>query len=49
LEQVQCKHRDLLILQAIGRDFTTFAIKDKPVGAVPVLNDIETFVDFLPQ
>jgi hypothetical protein len=36
----------LLIISAIAGDFTAFAKQDEVVGTVPVLNDIQTFVDF---
>ena len=43
------ENRLFLVLEPVGGDFTTLAIEDKPVGAVPVLDDIEPRVDLLAE
>jgi hypothetical protein len=40
LEQVKRVHGDLLIFKPIARDLATLAKEDKPVGAVPGLDDV---------
>ena len=35
-----------LIPYAVGGNLTTFAKEHKAVGAIPVLHDIQPFVDF---
>jgi hypothetical protein len=41
LEQVQREHRNFLIFTAIGRELSAFAVKDKIVGAIPVLYHVQ--------
>jgi hypothetical protein len=46
LQQVQRQHRHLLIFSAIGRDLAPFANENEVVGTVPVLDDIESLLNF---
>ena len=46
MKTMQRQNRNFLIFETIGSDFATLAKKDKGVGAVPVLHNIKTFVDF---
>jgi len=43
---MQRERRDLLFVNAIGCHFATLDEEDKHVGAVPVFNDLESFMDF---
>jgi hypothetical protein len=38
-----------LIVQAIRRDFAALAIPDKVIGTIPVLNDVEAFLNLLSE
>jgi hypothetical protein len=38
-----------LVFQVVAGDLTAFAIKDEVVGSVPVLNDVEAFLNLLAQ
>ena len=49
LQQVECQHGEFLVLQVVGSDLTAFAVEDEVVGSVPVLDDVETFLNFAPQ
>ena len=49
LQKVQRQHCDLLILQAVRGDLAAFAVEDEAVGAVPVLNHVESFVNGLAE
>jgi len=42
-------NRNLLIFKPIARDLAALAKEDKPVRAVPSLDDVQTFVDFAPK
>ena len=46
LEEVEAEDGDFLVFAAVGGDVTAFAVVDEPVRGVPVLNDVESFVDF---
>lgn len=46
LKETQGQCRYLLLVNAVGRHFTALAEEDEAVGAVPVLHDIQTFMDF---
>jgi hypothetical protein len=46
---VQRQHRDFLVFQVVAGDLTAFAVKDEVVGSVPVLNDVEAFLNLLSQ
>ncbi len=46
LQKMQRERRDLLFVNAIGCHFATLDEEDKHVGAVPVFNDLESFMDF---
>src|SRR4029077_2348384 len=37
------------VLQVVGSDLTAFAVEDEAIGPVPVLDDVETFLNFAPQ
>jgi hypothetical protein len=37
---MQGEHGDFLVIQAIARNFTTSAVEDEIVGAIPVFNDV---------
>ncbi len=41
------EHRLFLVIEPVGGDFTTLPIEDKPIRAVPVLDDIEPRIDLL--
>ena len=43
------KHRDLLVLGAIGGDLPATSVENKPVGAIPVLDHVQPLVDLAPQ
>src|SRR5262249_11111597 len=45
LEQVQCEDGDLLVFESVGGDLAPLAEEDEAVGAVPVLDDVQPFVD----
>jgi len=49
LQQVQRQHRDFLVLQAVTRDLAALAEEDESVGAVPVLDDVQAFMDLPAQ
>jgi hypothetical protein len=46
---VEWQHGKFLVLQVVSRDLTAFAVEDEAVGPVPVLDDVETFLDFAPR
>jgi hypothetical protein len=46
LQQVERQHGELLVLQVVGSDLAAFA---GAIGLVPVLDYVETFLDFAPQ
>ena len=46
---MQRQHGDFLVLQAVARNLAALAEEDEPVGAVPVLDDIQTFMDLPAQ
>lgn len=46
LEQMKRKHRDLPIIEPVGRKLSAFTIENEGIGSIPVLHDIETFMDF---
>ena len=43
--EVEAEHCCLLIVVAVGRAVAVFAVVDESVRGVPVLDDVETFVD----
>ena len=45
LEEMEGEDRLFLVLEPVGSDFATLPIEDEPVGAVPVLDNIESRVD----
>ena len=45
LQQVQAEHREFLLVTAVGGELAAFPEEDEPVGGVPVLGDVESFVD----
>jgi hypothetical protein len=49
LQHVQRQYGDFLILQVVGRELTAFAIEGEVVGPVPVLDDVEAFLDLASQ
>src|SRR5712692_4487662 len=49
LQEMQRQHRQLLVFPLIGGKFSSFAKENKIVGAVPVLDDVQPFMDFPPQ
>ena len=36
LQEMQGEHRQLLVVEPIGRDLATFPVEDEAVGAIPV-------------
>ena len=49
LQQMQRQHRHLLVFSAMRREFVPCANKNEVVGAVPVLDDIESFLNLTSQ
>ena len=49
LQQMQRQHRHLLVFSAIRSDFAPCANKNEVVGAVPVLDDIESLLNLTSQ
>jgi hypothetical protein len=49
LQQVKGEHAHFLVVSAVGGHLAAFAKKDEVIGAVPVLDDVESFVDFTSQ
>jgi hypothetical protein len=49
LQKVERQHGEFLVLQVVGSDLTAFAVEDEAIGPVPVLDDVETFLNFAPQ
>ena len=43
------EHADFLVVGAVGSHLAAFAKEDEVVGAVPVFDDFESFVDFASQ
>ena len=48
LQKVQRQHRHILVFQQVSCNVPAFTKKDKAISAVPVLNDIQPFVNFTP-
>jgi hypothetical protein len=42
---VQREHRQLLLVATVGTDLAALAVQDEAVGAIPVLDNIESVVD----
>ena len=49
LQEMKREHADLLVIGAVGSHLAAFPEEDEVVGAVPVLDDIETSVDLAPE
>src|SRR5919202_4603748 len=49
LKEVQRQHRNLLVLKPVRDHLAALAEEDEPVGAVPVLHDVEAFVALAPK
>ena len=49
LEQVKREHGDFLIFEPIARDFAALTEEDEAIRAVPVLDDVQSFMDFAPE
>ena len=49
LQQVQREHAEFHVLLAVARHLAALAEEDEAVGAVPVLDDIQAFLDFPAQ
>ena len=49
LEQMQRQHADLVVLAAVARELAMAGEENKIVGTVPLLNDVQTFVDLATQ
>ena len=45
LEEVEAEDGGFLVVVAVGGDVAVFAVVDEPVRGVPVLDDVEAFVD----
>src|SRR5512144_2219124 len=43
---MECEHRGFLIFDPVRRHFTTFAKEDEPIGAIPVLDDVQPLMNF---
>lgn len=48
LQEMQRQHGDLLILNSIRGDFAAPPVQDEIVAIVPVLDHLQTAVDFAP-
>src|ERR1700733_15070692 len=46
---MQCEHADFVVFTAIAGEFAAAGEEDEIIGAVPVLDDVETFVDLTAQ
>ena len=49
LDQMKTEHPDLLIIDPVGCHLAALAEVDEVVDVVPVLDDVQTFVDFPAQ
>ena len=49
LEQVQRQHADLVVFAAVAGHFAAAGEEDEVGGAVPLLDDVQPFVDLAPQ
>jgi hypothetical protein len=46
---MQCEHADFVVFAAIADEFAATGKEDEIIGAVPVLDNVETFVDLTAQ
>ena len=49
LEEVQRQHADLVILAPVARELAAACEEDEVVGTVPLLDDVEPFLNFAAQ
>ena len=49
LQQVQAQHADFLILAPVAREFAALGKEDEIIGAIPLLDDVQAFVNFPAQ
>ena len=49
LEEMQAEHAGLVVLMAVADQFATLGEKDEVVGAVPLLDQVEPFIDLAAQ
>jgi hypothetical protein len=49
LEQMQSEHADFVVLAAVARELAMTCKENEVVGAVPLLDDVQSFVDLAAQ
>jgi len=47
LQEVDCEHRDFLVLAVVAGQLGVLAVEDEVDPAVPVLDDLSSLVDFV--
>src|SRR5258708_68705 len=49
LDQMQREEGNFLVLWPIREEFAAFSMENKTIHTVPLLDDVERFLDFLPE